>query len=115
MKATTQKKRSSRAKIKLSISADGKIIDCYTVDHNESKGYGDACATEEYYEQYKGASDADIVITVQAPDAHGDQIPTDCTDIGAIASATYTTAGYQKAVKAAFAAYELISNGGENE
>lgn len=102
-------------KIKLSISADGKIIDCYTVDHNESKGYGDACATEEYYEQYKGASDADIVITVQAPDAHGDQIPTDCTDIGAIASATYTTAGYQKAVKAAFAAYELISNGGENE
>lgn len=100
--------------VKLSISADGKIIDCLTVSHGESKGYGDACATEEYYEQYKGAGSDDIVISVTSPDYVMDQIPEGTTDKGAIASATYTTYGYQKAVKAAFEAYELIiANGGE--
>lgn len=102
-------------KIKLSISADGKIIDCLTVSHNESKGYGDACATEEYYEQYRGSSASDIVISVTSPDMHADQIPSDTTDIGAISSATYTTYGYQKAVKAAFEAYEILIAGGEEQ
>ena len=103
--------------IKLSISADGKIIDCLTVSHGESQGYGDACATEEYYEQYRGASSADIVISVKDPDGHSDQISPDNTDIGAISSATFTTYGYQKAVKAAFEAFELIvgEGGSTNE
>ncbi len=101
-------------KLMLSISADGKIIDCVTVSHAESKGYGDACATEEYYEQYRGASASDIVLSVTSPDYHADQIPADSTDLGAITSATYTTYGYQKAVKAAFEAFALLtSNGGE--
>ena len=100
--------------LKLSISADGKIIDCLTLSHAESQGYGDACATEEYYEQYRGASASDIVVSVTNPDYHEDQIPADSTDIGAITSATYTTYGYQKAVKAAFDAFALLtSNGGE--
>ena len=102
-------------KIKLSISADGKIIDCLTVSHNESKGYGDACATDEYYEQYRGASASDIIISVTSPDMHADQIPSDSTDIGAISGATYTTYGYQKAVKAAFEAYEILIAGGEEQ
>ena len=101
-------------KLMLSISADGKIIDCVTVSHDESKGYGDACATEEYYEQYRGASSSDVVLSVTNPDAHADQIPADSTDLGAITSATFTTHGYQKAVKAAFDAFALLtSNGGE--
>lgn len=101
-------------KLKVSISADGKIIDCLTVSHEESKGYGDACATEEYYEQYKGAAADDITLSVTSPDYTMDQIPENSTDKGAISSATYTTYGYQKAVKAAFDAYELlIANGGE--
>ena len=100
--------------IKLSISADGKIIDCLTVSHKESKGYGDACATEEYYDQFRGSSASDIVITVTHPDYMADQISPDNTDKGVIASATYTTAGYQKAVKAAFTAFEILTaNGGE--
>lgn len=100
--------------IKLSISADGKIIDCLTVSHKESKGYGDACATEDYYDQFRGSSASDIVITVTHPDYMMDQISPDNTDKGVIASATYTTAGYQKAVKAAFAAFEILTaNGGE--
>ncbi|MBE6610480.1 MAG: FMN-binding protein [Ruminococcaceae bacterium] len=101
-------------KIKLSISADGKIIDCLTVSHDESKGFGDACATEEYYDQFRGASDADIKLSVTSPNAQQDQIPDESVDKGAISSATYTTYGYQKAVKEAFAAYNsLKSNGGD--
>ena len=100
--------------IQVSISAEGKIIDCLTVSHQESKGYGDVCATEEYYEQFRGSGTSDIVITVTHPDYMMDQISPDNTDKGAIASATYTTAGYQKAIKAAFVAFELLSaNGGE--
>ncbi len=100
--------------IKLSISADGKIIDCLTVSHNESQGFGDVCATEDYYEQYRGSSASDIVLSVTSPDMHADQITDGNTDIGAISSATFTTYGYQKAVKTAFEAYEiLITNGGK--
>lgn len=95
--------------IKLSISADGKIIDCVTVKHSESKGYGDKCATDEYYDSFAGKTDDDIKLSVTSPDYMLDQIPTDSTDIGAISSATYTTCGYQKAIKSAFAAFNLIT------
>ena len=96
-------------KIELSISADGKIIDVVTIAHKESAGFGDACATEEYYEQYRGKGDGDITISAVYPDHHGtDLIPSTSTDVGVIASATYTTVGYQTAVKNAFAAFRLI-------
>ena len=95
--------------IKLSISADGKIIDCVTVKHSESKGYGDKCATDEYYDSFAGKTDDDIKLSVTSPDYMLDQIPTDSTDIGAISSATYTTYGYQKAIKSAFAAFNLLT------
>lgn len=95
--------------IKLSISADGKIIDCVTVKHSESKGYGDKCATDEYYDSFAGKTDDDIKLSVTSPDYMLDQIPTDSTDVGAISSATYTTYGYQKAIKSAFAAFNLLT------
>lgn len=95
--------------IKLSISADGKIIDCVTVKHSESKGYGDKCATDEYYDSFAGKTDDDIKLSVTSPDYMLDQIPADSTDIGAISSATYTTYGYQKAIKSAFAAFNLLT------
>ncbi len=100
-------------KIKLSISSDGKIIDCRTISHSESKGYGDACATEEYYEQYRGHGKDDIKLSSGEPDMHEDLISTDCTDIGALSSATFTTYGYQKAVKAAFTAFEILTGGNQ--
>ena len=96
--------------ISISIGADGKIIDCVTTDHEESKGYGDVCGTDEYRNQWIGATGSDIVIS-------NGPIGKDSTDIGAIAGATYTTKGYQKAVKAAFTAFEKLTetteNGGE--
>ena len=101
--------------ITLSISNDGKIIDCLTVKHAESSGFGDVCATEDYYDQYRGKENSDIKVSVTVPDYMADQIPTDTTDVGAIASATYTTVGYQKAVKAAFAAFEILTAEGGNE
>lgn len=103
--------------IKLSISADGKIIDVITVSHEETNGYGSACASEEYYAQYRGAENEDIVVTVKTPDFHADQIPADNTDVGVIASSTFTTTGYQNAVKAAFGAFEILtaSEGGNGQ
>jgi Na+-translocating ferredoxin:NAD+ oxidoreductase RnfG subunit len=101
--------------IKLCISADGKIVDVLTVAHKESSGYGDACASEEYYEQYRGQGDKNIVISSKYPDHHGtDLIPSTSTDVGIIASATFTTVGYQTAIKDAFAAFKLLTaQGGE--
>ena len=49
-------------------------------------------------------------ITVPFPDFHDDQISNDCTDIGAISSSTFTSTGYQVAVKVAFEAFELLTN-----
>ena len=103
--------------IKLSISADGKIIDVITADHAESKGIGDVCATEDYYDQYKRKGDSDIVISADKyPDHNGtDYIPADSTDVGAIAGATYTTKGYQTAIKLAFAAFNYLTAEGGNQ
>ena len=99
--------------IKLSISADGRIIDCVTTEQHETEGIGDVCATEEYCDQYKGATDDDIKISSALPGKNQFEnlIPSDTTDIGAISGATFTTYGYQKAVKAAFAAFEILTGG----
>ena len=107
-------------KIKVSISADGAIIDCVTTKHKESKDIGDKCATDEYRDQWAGATDEDVKITVDIyetmPDEEGNSylIDSGCTDLGAITGATFTTYGYQSAVKAAFAAFEIIIEGGNN-
>ena len=102
--------------IKLAISADGKIVDVLTVAHKETEGLGDACATEEYYEQYRGKGDDDVKVSSKYPTHNGtDLIPSDSTDVGIIASATYTTVGYQTAIKDAFAAFKLITTEGGNQ
>ncbi len=82
--------------LKVSISADGKIIDCVTLSHNESKGYGDKCATEDYYDSWRGTG--------------ADEVDTS----GVISGATQTTKGYQRAIKAAFEAFAKLTEGGNN-
>ena len=55
----------------------------------------------------------DFMIQGGDPDHDGtDLIPSTSTDVGIIASATYTTVGYQTAVKDAFAAFKLLIEGG---
>lgn len=83
--------------IKLAIDAQGRIISTLTVYENESDGIGDACADPEYYEQYNGKDGASV-----------DEVPK-------ISGATTTSDGYKKAVKNAFAVFELLSGGEENE
>ena len=70
--------------IMVSITADGKIIDCLTVSQEESKGFGDACAKESFYGQFDGKTEADY------------------TEIDAISGATKTTDGYKQAIGRAF-------------
>ncbi len=101
--------------IKLSISADGRIIDCMTVKQSETAGLGDACASDDYRDQWAGATNDDVTVVVGAPSYSSDLIPEGSTDLGAISGATYTSQGYQKAVKAAFAAFELLTAEGGNE
>ncbi|MBQ4273607.1 MAG: FMN-binding protein, partial [Clostridia bacterium] len=95
--------------ISVSIDPEGKIIACVTTKQSESKGYGDVCGTDEYVDKWAGVSDGDVVISTGP-------IGKDSTDVGAIAGATVTTKAYQKAIKAAFAAFELLTteNGGES-
>jgi Na+-translocating ferredoxin:NAD+ oxidoreductase RnfG subunit len=94
--------------IKVAISADRKIIDVLTLEHDETKGYGDKCATEEYYDTLRGVSGDSVVIS-KAP------VTADVTDPGAISGATYTTEGYQKAIKRAFEAFDILTGGDMND
>ena len=87
------------------ISADGKIIDVKTTYQSESKGYGDACATDAYTEQFKGATADKIVITPEHESSTS-------TDLGIISGSTITSNGYQRALQQAFAAFELLTKGG---
>ena len=83
----------------ISISADGKIIDMKTHKQHKDEGQGSS-GTDAYYDKWVGATNEDVVISTS---------PMDPTDVGAIAGSTYTSMGYQEAVKAAFAAFELIT------
>lgn len=94
--------------IKVSISADGKIIDVITLSHGESQGYGDKCDTEEYYDTFRGET-ADKIVVSKSP------VTGETTDPGAISGATYTANGYQKAIQRAFAAFELLNGGVSND
>ncbi|MBO5280545.1 MAG: FMN-binding protein, partial [Clostridia bacterium] len=40
--------------VRVSITADGRIIDCLTVSQAETEGIGDACAKESFYGQFDG-------------------------------------------------------------
>ena len=83
--------------IRVSLTREGKIIDCLTVSQSESKGIGDACADESFYGQFDGKTEADY------------------TDIDAISGATITTNGYMKAIERAFECVNILEGGAVNE
>ncbi len=85
--------------IRVSIDADGKIVECITVFQGESEGYGDVCGTDDYCNAFIGAGADDI------PDDPYEEGP------GFISGATYTTTGYRNGVKLAFAVFELLTGG----
>ena len=81
--------------VRVSMTADGKIIDTFTVSQAESEGIGDACADEKFYGQFDGKTESDY------------------KEIDAIGGATLTTNGYLKAIERAFGALNTLK-GGDN-
>lgn len=79
--------------IKVSISANGTIIDCYTISQEETPKYGDACANEDFYGQFDGKTKDNYL------------------EIDAISSATITTNGYKEAIGRALDAVNTLEGG----
>ncbi len=83
--------------IAVSITSDGRIIDCVTLSQAETAGIGDECAKESFYGQFDGKTEADY------------------DDIDAISGATLTTNGYKKAILRAFEAVKIFEGGAADE
>lgn len=79
--------------ILLSMTGEGKIIDCYTEEQSETKNLGSACADEAFYGQFDGKTEENY------------------REIDAISGATVTTNGYLKAIERAFAAVKILEGG----
>ncbi len=79
--------------VRVSMTADGQIIDCITVSEGETDGLGDACADEDFYGQFVGKTEDNY------------------TEIDAISGATLTTDGYKQAIERAFMAVEILKGG----
>ncbi len=95
--------------IKVSISADGKMLSCETVYQNETQGFGDACSKAEFYEQFNGKTLSDYTDTRTEiePSERKDYV----SDIDAIAGSTVTSAGYKLAIMNAFNAVKILEGG----
>ena len=81
--------------VRVSMTPNGKIIDCLTVSEAETDGLGDACADEKFYGQFVGKTEENY------------------TEIDAISGATMTTDGYKQAIERAFAALSALRGGAQ--
>lgn len=81
--------------VRVSMTADGTIIDCLTVSQAETTNLGDACANESFYGQFVGKTEADY------------------TEIDAISGATLTTDGYKQAIERAYIAFHAMNGGAQ--
>ena len=83
--------------IRVSLTAEGKIIDCITVSQKESEKYGAVCGDEKFYGQFDGKTEENY------------------NDIDAISGATVTTEAYKKAILEAFKTVNIIEGGNEQQ
>ncbi len=79
--------------IRVSMTEEGKIIDCLTLSQAETDGIGSACADESFYGQFDGKTEETY------------------NDIDAISGATLTTDGYKKAILRAFESVKILKGG----
>ena len=79
--------------IRVSMTADGRIIDCLTVSQAETNGIGSVCADESFYGQFDGKTEENY------------------KEIDAISGATLTTNGYKTAILRAFEAVKILEGG----
>ena len=96
--------------IKVSMTPDGKVIDCVTVSQGESKGYGDMCATEKFYGQFAGMTREDLE-NKKITDENGKEK----YELDAASGATVTGNAYAKAILRAFEAVTIFEGGAANE
>lgn len=82
--------------VRVSMTADGQIIDCLTVSQAETDGIGSVCADEKFYGQFIGKNESDY------------------QSVDAISGATLTTNGYKAAIAKAFETLTLIEGGANN-
>ncbi len=78
--------------IKVSLTADGKIIDTLTLSQSESDGIGSVCGEEKFYGQFDGKTAENY------------------REIDVISGATLTTNGYLRAIERAFEAVTALEN-----
>lgn len=76
--------------IRVSMTKEGKVIDCLTLSQAETDGIGSVCADEAFYGQFDG----------KTPETYG--------EIDAISGATLTTNGYTKAIVRAFECIKIF-------
>ena len=81
--------------IRVSMTAEGKILDCLTTYQKETNGLGSACEEESFYGQFVGKTED----TYQ--------------DIDAISGATITTDGYKQAILRAFQSVKIFEGGNQ--
>ena len=79
--------------IRVSLTPAGKIIDCLTVSHSESDGYGAKWGTEEYYGQFDGKTKDDY------------------KSVDTVSGATISNTGYMKAIERCFEAVSILEGG----
>ena len=79
--------------IRVSLTGDGRIIDCLTVSQAETNGVGSACADEFFYGQFDGKTEENY------------------DEIDAISGATLTTNGYKEAILHAFESVKIFERG----
>lgn len=82
--------------IRVSITPDGRIIDCLTEFEEETDGVGSACANESFYGQFVGKTEENY------------------DEIDAISGATLTTDGYKEAISRAFNCVKIFEGGPGN-
>jgi Na+-translocating ferredoxin:NAD+ oxidoreductase RnfG subunit len=76
--------------IQVSMTKNGKILDCLTLFQRETEGIGSACADESFYGQFDGRT------------------PENYDGIDAISGATVTTKGYIKAISRAYECVKIF-------
>lgn len=97
-------------RIKVSMTPDGKILDCLTLSQGESKGYGDMCATEKFYGQFAGMTREELE-DKKITDEQGKEK----FELDAASGATVTGNAYAKAILRAFEAVQILEGGSANE
>ena len=84
-------------KLKVSMTADGRILDCVTLSQKESEGIGDVCADPDFYGQFVGKTEGTL------------------GEVDTVSGATLTTGGYKTAITRAFEALNILKGGQSNE